>query len=237
MKLLYQDEYFVAVEKPSGFHVHPPEDGYPVPRDKVCLYLVRDMLKQHVYPVHRLDAGTSGVLIFALSSDSARELSRLFAERLTKKTYHAVVRGYTPAEGDIHIPLELDSTGVAVEAHTSYKRLATIEFPVAVGKKFPTARYSMIEAKPHTGRFHQIRRHLNRITHPLLGDSYHGDSRHNQFFRNHLGIEGLCLKAIQLEFVHPWTKANISITAPKCEKWNKIQNLFAAPPSFRPSSR
>ena len=227
MELLYQDEYFIAVNKPSGFHVHPPENPeFRVPRDKIMLYHVRNMMNQHVYPVHRLDAGTSGVLLFALSPSAAHEICKIFADRSVTKTYHAVTRGYTPEQGRIEIPLESDSTGEPAEAQTSFLRLAVREFPVAVGKKFPTARYSWIEATPHTGRFHQIRRHLGRISHPLLGDAEHGDSRHNQFFRNNLGIEGLCLKALRLQFTHPWTQAAVSIEAPPCEKWKKIQLLF-----------
>jgi tRNA pseudouridine65 synthase len=225
LQILFQDEHYVAVNKPSGFHVHPPE-GFKVPREQILLYQVRDLMKQHVFPVHRLDAGTSGVLLFGLSSEAAREMNRLFTERLTSKTYQAVVRGYTPENGVIEFPLESDSSGDLVEAKTSYSRLGRIEFPVSVGKKFPTARYSWVEVTPHTGRFHQIRRHFCRISHPLLGDATHGDSRHNQFFRNELGIAGLCLRAIRLGFTHPFHGTEISIEAPDCEKWNKIQELL-----------
>lgn len=230
MQILFKDEHFVAVNKPAGFHVHPPEDPtYRVPREKILLYQVRDHLNQHVFPVHRLDAGTSGVLLFALSSDDARNMNKLFTERRTEKTYHAVIRGYLPDTGVIELPLESDSTGELAEAKTTFKSLARIELPYPVGKKFPTAQYSWMEAHPYTGRFHQIRRHFGRISRPLLGDATHGDSRHNQFFRNQLGIEGLCLKAMRLEFVHPSTGAKISIEAPSCEKWNNIQDLFANP--------
>jgi tRNA pseudouridine65 synthase len=226
LQILFQDEYFVAVNKPSGFHVHPPEDNYPVPRDRIVLYIIRDLIKQHVYPVHRLDAGTSGVLLFALSSESAGRMNKLFSERQIEKMYHAVARGHVPETGIIESPLKLDSTGDLAEAKTSFRRLHTLQLPVPVGKKFPTARYSWVEVTPHSGRFHQIRRHFARISHPLLGDANHGDSKHNQFFRNQLGIEGLCLKAMRLGFVHPYTLQPISIAAPDCEKWNKIQELF-----------
>lgn len=230
MQILFRDEHFVAVDKPAGYHVHPPEDStYPVPRDKILLYQVRRLMKQHVFPVHRLDVGTSGVLLFALSSEAAGKMNKLFTERRTEKTYHAVVRGFVPDSGSIELPLELDSTGDLVEAKTTYRRLQKIELPVAVGKKFPTARYSWVEVTPHTGRFHQIRRHFNRISHPLLGDAAHGDSHHNQFFRNQLGIAGLCLKALRLQFTHPFSDQVLSIQAPECEKWNKIQELFANP--------
>jgi tRNA pseudouridine65 synthase len=230
LSLLYQDEHFIAVNKPSGFHVHPHEDKRNrVPREMICLYHARDMVGKHVYPVHRLDAGTSGVLMFALSSQSASVLCKMFAEQNMQKTYHAVVRGYAPESGDIELPLELDSTGDLVPAKTSFRRLATVEFPVVIAKKFPTSRYSVVEAKPKTGRWHQIRRHFNRISHPLIGDADHGDCKQNRFFRNELGVPGLCLKAQSLELVHPWSGDTIKIEAPKCEKWEKISQIFTLP--------
>lgn len=230
LQLLYQDEYFIAVNKPSGFHVHPHEDKRNrISRDKVCLYHARDLIGQHVYPVHRLDAGTSGVLLFALSSESARRLCKMFAEKSLQKTYHAVVRGYMAEEGEISLPLELDSTGNLVEATTLYRRLARVEFPVSVAKRFPTARFSLVEARPLTGRWHQIRRHLNRISHPILGDSEHGDSKQNRFFRENLGVSGLCLKAQSLELQHPWSQEKLRIEAPACEKWEKILGFFPQP--------
>ena len=227
VKLLYQDEHFIAVDKPSGYHVHPHENAeYRVSRDKIALYHARHMMKQHVYPVHRLDAGTSGVLLFALTSESASKLCRLFSDRATSKTYQAVVRGFVQEQGEIDIPLESDSSGELLEAKTTYRRIKTIELPYAVCNKFPTARYSWVEVQPLTGRYHQIRRHFNRVSHPLIGDAAHGDSRHNRFFRSQVGIEGLCLKAMRLEFFHPWTQKKISITAPPCPKWTKIEHLF-----------
>lgn len=227
LQLLYQDEHFIAVDKPSGYHVHPHEDRRnKVSRDKICLYLARDMVGKHVYPVHRLDAGTSGVLLFALSSGSASVIAKMFAEKRLRKIYHLVARGYVPEGGDIELPLELDSTGDLVEAKTSYTRLATVEFPVSVAKRFPTSRYSLVEARPMTGRWHQLRRHFNRISHPLIGDADHGDCRQNRFFRNELGVPGLCLKAQRLELTHPWTLREMKIEAPACEKWDKIYDLF-----------
>lgn len=227
MKIIYQDEYFFAIDKPAGYFVHPPElSPYPVPKEKICLYHLRRLFKQDVFPVHRLDAPTSGVLLFAMSKDSTRELSRLFMERKLQKTYHAVVRGYVAEEGHIDLPLEIDEVGTLLEATTLYKRLATVELPYAVGKKYSTTRYSLVEVQPVTGRWHQIRRHFDRISHPLLGDIEHGDSHHNRFFRDELKIQGLCLKALRIQLEHPWLGHNLSIEAPACAKWNKIYQLF-----------
>lgn len=237
--ILYQDENLVAIDKPSGYHVHPHEiEQHRVSRDLICLYLLRKKMKKWVYPVHRLDVSTSGVLLFALSSEAASKMCELFAKQQTKKTYKAVVRGFTLPEGLIEKDLESDSSEEMLPAKTIYKSLAQIELPFAVGKKHQSSRYSLLSVEPLTGRFHQIRRHFNRISHPLIGDAAHGDSRHNVFFREQLGIRGLCLKAESLQFIHPWTQEQIIITAPdqfnKSEnsvhphhnKWQKIYELF-----------
>ncbi len=230
INLLYQDKHFIALDKPAGFHVHPHDQlNFRVPRDKVCLYLARTMMNQHVYPVHRLDAGTNGVLLFALSPESATGLSQLFIKKEIKKTYHAVTRGFIHSEAQINLPLESDSSGKLVDAQTSYRRLGTVELPFAVGKRFSSSRYSLAEVFPHTGRWHQIRRHFNRISHPLLGDGEHGDTRHNQVFREKLGISGLCLRAQRIEFLHPWTDEIVSIESPACDRWKKIADLFNVP--------
>jgi tRNA pseudouridine65 synthase len=227
MDILFQDDHFFAINKPAGYFIHPPERSpYPVPRERICLYHLRERMKREVFPVHRLDAPTSGVVLFAMSRGDARELNRLFAERLVHKTYHAVVRGFVAEEGRIDIPLEIAGFDKAMESETLYKRLAVTEFPVAVGTKYPTARYSLVQVHPVSGRWHQIRRHFDRVAHPLLGDIEHGDSHHNRFFRDDLKIPGLCLKAAQISLQHPWSGDQITITAPECEKWRGIYKLF-----------
>lgn len=226
-RLLDRSENWVALMKPAGFHVHPPEDStHRVPRDKVVLYQLRRQLDQFVYPVHRLDAGTSGVLLMALNSEAASHLAQQFQNRKVRKVYHAVVRGWTPESGEITQALELDSTGVPAESHTSYRRLGRCEFPEAVGKRHPTARYSLVQAEPHTGRFHQIRRHMNRISHPIIGDAMHGDSKHNRFFREQKGFAGLCLKAHRLEFLSP-DRGQVVVEAPDNDLWKKLRTIFS----------
>jgi tRNA pseudouridine65 synthase len=227
MNILYEDQYFFAIDKPSGFFVHPPEASrYPVPEEKICIYELSRRFNTKVYPAHRLDAPTSGVVLFAKSQGYVRQLNRLFQEREMQKTYHAVARGFVEEQGSIDMPLEIAGFKDPIDAKTQYRRLATAEFNVAVGKKYPTARYSLVEVEPVTGRWHQIRRHFDRIAHPLLGDIEHGDSHHNRFFRDDLKISGLCLRALKLEFVHPWSRDSISIEAPEDAKWTKIYEMF-----------
>ncbi|MFP5519998.1 MAG: pseudouridine synthase [Bdellovibrionia bacterium] len=226
--IIHVDDDIVVIDKPPGYHVHPPEqqDAYPVPREKILLYRLRDHFKKYIYPVHRLDVATSGLLVYAFSSEAAGALSQQWSEKVAKK-YWVIARGhFSEPEFTVEIPLLSDSSQEMLPCKTHFKRLRQIELPYAVGKKFKTAQYSWLEAELHSGRFHQIRRHLNRISHPVIGDGAHGDSHHNRFFRETLGIPGLCLRSQELSFPHPRTSEKMSFVAPPSEKWLKIHNLF-----------
>lgn len=227
--IVYQDEDLIVLDKPPGYHVHPPENPgrFPIPRNRILLYRVRDSLKQYVYPVHRLDVATSGLLVFALNKETASLLSQKWASEVQKK-YWVVARGYLPEkEHTVSIPLESDSSDLLLDCESHFKTLAQVELPVSVHPKFQTSRYSWLEARITTGRFHQIRRHLNRISHPVIGDGSHGDSHHNRFFREKLQISGLCLRAQFLDFQHPLTGKQLNLVAPQQEKWSRIQLLFS----------
>lgn len=225
--IIYEDEYFFAINKPSGFFVHPPEvTRHKVSDSLICLHLLKKHLGYKPIPVHRLDAPTSGLVLFAKNTRYAAELNALFAEREILKTYHAVVRGFTVPEGSINLPLEIMEGKYIADCETSFRTLHQLELPVQVTKKYPTARYSLVEVSPKTGRWHQIRRHFDRISHPLIGDTEHGDSYHNRFYRDDLLIKGLCLRASHLEFIHPWTEKVLSLRVENDEKWNKIFDLF-----------
>lgn len=146
---------------------------------------------------------------------------------MVEKTYLAVVRGWLKEEqGLVDIPLELDSSGELAPSLTFYKTLARIELPESVGKKFSTGRYSLLEVRPRSGRWHQIRRHMNRISHPIIGDREHGDSHHNRFFRDRLRIDGLCLWAKELSLRHPVSGSLLHFESPTSEKWQTIYRLF-----------
>lgn len=205
--VLYLDEHIVAVHKPSGLAVHR---NAHIPRAPVALQCVRDQIGRHVFPVHRLDAGTSGILVFALTAAAAEGLSSQFRAHAVGKLYAAVVRGYTEEAGVIGKPLRGRKGGAEKPACTAYERLATAELPVPVGPH-ATARYSLVEAKPSTGRRHQIRRHFEHISHPVIGDSTHGDGAHNALFRERFGLQRLLLTAVCLEFRHPETGREVRL--------------------------
>lgn len=234
-EILRHEDDFVAIDKPPGFHVHQQEDPRRrVSKSVIVLPNFRDQIQSYLYPVHRIDVGTEGVLIFALNKPSAHSLCKQFEHGTIRKTYYAIVRGYTKDEGTIDIPLELDSTGVAVESLTTYRTLARVELPHAVGKRHASARYSLVEAKPETGRYHQVRRHMARLAHPLVGDRVHGDSHHNRFFREQLGLGGLWLKAKAIEFKHPMTGESVHIESPWTPRWlNCFQQMGWAVPEDR----
>jgi len=228
LAIIYQDSDLVVIDKPAGMHVHPPENPLlRVPREKICLYQLRSQIASYLYPVHRLDVGTSGLLLWALSSEMAGQMNALFQTGGVEKHYEAVVRGWPRTNHfEVDLPLHLDSTGEEAAALTQFEVLHHLELPFAVGKKFSTARYAWLKAKPKTGRYHQIRRHLNRISHPIIGDRAHGDSHHNRFFREQLGREGLCLRAVGLNFKHPRSNKEICLQAPALGQWVSLRELF-----------
>jgi tRNA pseudouridine65 synthase len=220
LTILYQDEYLVAIDKPSGLLVHRSEIDK---RETLfAMQLTRDLVGQHVYPVHRLDRPTSGVLLFALSSEVARKMSELFIAGFVSKTYLAVVRGVTPDQLHIDYALKeiLDKKSdkkankdkEPQSAQTSLVRLADIELPFPSGR-YPQTRYSLVELTPHTGRKHQLRRHMAHIRHPIIGDTNHGDGKKNKAAKEHLGLDRLALVAKELSFPHPISNEKITITA------------------------
>ena len=234
LEILYQDKYLVAINKPSGLLVHKsPIDKHET---RFALQIVRDQIGQYVYPVHRLDKPTSGVLLFALSAEVAKEISLLFRENVVKKEYMAVVRGYTEEEAHIdHLLKQMLDTkaqkeqGIskeAQEAQTSYIRLATVELPYAVSR-YPVARYSLVKLFPHTGRKHQLRRHMKHIFHPIVGDTKHGRGEHNKLFREKFDCHRLLLHSNKVSFLHPVSKEEIVIEAGVDEMFKKMFKLFA----------
>jgi len=229
MEILYQDDCLVAVNKPAGLLVH--RSMIDRHETQFAMQLVRDQLGRRVYPVHRLDKPVSGVLVFALSAEVARQMMPVMMNGRVDNTYLAVVRGHTLEIGLIDYPLveqydkmtdaKADKNKAAQEAVTAYERLGTAELSYAVGR-YPTARYSLLCIKPQTGRKHQIRRHMKHIFHPIVGDTTHGDGRHNQFFREHFNCHRLLLASTGMAFTHPVTGAAVDIHAPLDDEFRRI---------------
>ena len=165
LKILYQDNDFIAINKPNGILVHRTKIAQDT--KGFVLQLLRNQIKQRVYPIHRLDKPTSGVLLFGLHSEAAKQMVAAFANRTIEKQYWAIVRGYTDKEAIIDYALQIDKYKPRKQAITKYKTIQKIEIPQPVGR-YNTARYSWIEAMPKTGRMHQLRKHFKHIFHPIV---------------------------------------------------------------------
>jgi tRNA pseudouridine65 synthase len=232
LPVVHEDETLIAINKPAGLLVHRSRIASDA--QQFAVQQLRDQIGQRVYPVHRLDRPTSGILLFALNAEVARDMSALFASREVSKMYHAVVRGFVEEHGQIDYALkeELDaiadkrarSDKEAQHAVTDFMTLARVELPYKVSKQHETSRYSLLQLSPKTGRKHQLRRHLAHIRHPIVGDTTHGDGRHNAFFRSHFNSQRLLLAATGLEFKHPQSGkvVNIRVDVPE-EFWHPFR--------------
>ena len=224
LEILFEDDFYIAINKPAGLLVHKTKlakDEVPV----FAMQLLRDQIGQWVYPLHRIDRPTSGILLFAKSPEAAALLQPEFATTNIKKYYLTVVRGI-PAEDHFIIdhPLRKDLDGTLQDCKTEFWKLAETEIPFASTPKYPTSRYALLKAYPLTGRMHQIRRHLAHARHYIIGDSTHGETRQNKFFREKFGLNNLLLHAARLEFKHPVFNEKIIISAPIPEYFQKIMN-------------
>jgi len=233
LEILYRDEFLVAINKPSGLLVHrSPIDRYET---EFAVQILRDQIGQFVYPVHRLDKPTSGVLLFALDKESASLLGEQFMSRESKKSYIAIVRGYIQERGIIEhaLTVKLDKIAdkdssvpiEAQEATTEYERLATVELDFAVGK-YDKTRYSLVKLYPMTGRKHQLRRHMKHISHHILGDTKYGRGEHNIFIREQFDCHRMLLHASELQIRHPYTNEILVIQASLDDTFESMCKLF-----------
>jgi tRNA pseudouridine65 synthase len=200
IELLYVDDHVVVANKPSGLLVHRGWDD----DDDVAMFRVRDAIGARVHPLHRLDRGTSGALLFARSPEATATLQRAFDDRAVEKVYLALVRGAPPVEGTIDHPIPKSEDGPRVAAVTHFRLVA----------RSPVDRCSLVEARPETGRLHQIRRHLRHISHPLVGDVTYGNGAINRHYRATYDLHRLALHASEIAFPHPATGERIHVRAP-----------------------
>lgn len=223
LEIIYQDEHLVAINKPSGLIVHKT----PMAKDAKVFALqeLRNQLGQYVYPAHRIDRQTSGVLLFALSPEVDKQLKELFRNQKVKKTYWTIVRGFAPEEGTITKPLAKDGSDELQEATTHYKTLRQVELPLPVSR-YPTCRISLVEVYPDTGRMHQIRKHFAHIRHYIIADKPHGDCKQNKLFFEKYNLNNMLLHSRAMVFEHPITKETIQLEAELPPHFQGILDLF-----------
>ncbi|WP_131977125.1 tRNA pseudouridine(65) synthase TruC [Cricetibacter osteomyelitidis] len=232
LEILYQDQYLVTVNKPAGMLVH--RSWLDRHETQFVMQTLRDQIGQLVYPIHRLDRPTSGVLLFALDSQTANLMCGQFEQKIVEKSYLAVVRGYLQGAERIDYPLKVKPDKIADKfstekgpqnAVTDYQGLQIVEMPYPMGK-FQTNRYSLVRLIPQTGRKHQLRRHMKHIFHPILGDTQYGDLHQNRLLAEKTGCTRLMLHADKLAFVHPISGEKVTIKAGLDEQWQLLLKQF-----------
>jgi tRNA pseudouridine65 synthase len=212
LTILYDDPHLVVIDKPPGVLIHRTR----ISEDKVFLVqLLRDQIGQRVFPIHRLDRGTSGVLIFGKSAESAGLLGVQLMEKAIDKTYLAIVRGWPPEEGTIDYDLDDPETNKGpLKAITHFRRLGTAVIEAPIGLRYSTARFSLIEARLETGRRHQIRKHFSHLRYPVIGDKRHGDVKQNRYFRDFFGLERMFLHSYRTILQHPFSGELLDLHVP-----------------------
>jgi len=231
IKVLYRDDFLFAVAKPAGIFVH--RTALSREKGPFLLQEARNLFGNHLYPVHRLDRPTSGLVIFATNPQIAKSLGEAFKRKKIAKTYIAVVRGWTKDSDTIDKPLIKITEGEdscptqpkTQEAITRYKTIARTEIPFAVSR-YSTSRYSLVLVNPITGRRHQIRRHFKHISHPIVGDVLYGDGKHNKFFRLHFQSNRLLLHSLSIRLRHPVYGHSLNITAPPDPGFQNVLSLL-----------
>lgn len=227
LQILHADEHLVAIDKPPGLLVHRSQ--LDAQEEVFALQLLRDQLGRPVWPVHRLDKGTSGLLLFALSAEVASVLGQAFEQGRVAKRYQALVRGWPAAsEGLIDHALAKDperaSAGqTLLPSRTAWRCLARGEWPLVSDARFPGTRVALLECRPETGRRHQIRRHLKHIAHPILGDATHGKGPLNRAVAGFLGLQRLWLHAAEIRLQHPADGRWLEIAAPCGPEWAALR--------------
>ncbi len=217
LEIIYQDAYLVAINKPHGLLVHRTKLAKDA--NEFALQVLRNQIGEHVYPCHRLDRKTSGVLLFAKDPESNKKMQKLFYEAQVQKTYLAIIRGFSDEDGIIDYPLKRED-GTIQDAITHYKTIIKTELDVPY-LAHPTSRYSLVEVCPQTGRMHQIRKHMAHIYHPIIGDRPHGCNKQNKLFKEKWNMNTMMLHAHSLSFTHPITKNEIQIRAKISEEFSR----------------
>ncbi len=223
--ILYEDQYIVCVCKPNNVLVHHSHHSRNKSDEDSLLQLLETQFSHKLYPIHRLDRKTSGIILLAKKTDYVASFQSLFTENLIEKIYYGVVRGHAPEEQKIDSPVKGRDGKVHKEALTYLKTLETIVLEVPV-KPYDTSRYSLVSLAPKTGRMHQLRVHMNKISHPLLGDTKYGDKNHDTMFAENFGWENLFLHARTLSFIHPHTHKELLLTAPFPKDWIDVFTQF-----------
>jgi tRNA pseudouridine65 synthase len=217
IQILFEDEHIIIVNKPNNVLIHNSYYARNI-KDATLLDMLQKQLGLNLYPVHRLDRKTSGVLVLAKKKEFVSIFQELFNSNSIQKTYVGIVRGLIKSTTVVTSPVKNVDTKIYKEAETYCEPLFTKELNIPV-HPYETSRYSLVKLVPKTGRMHQLRIHMNKISHPLVGDYKYGDRFHNRMFEQKFNCYNLFLHAYSITFIHPFTKLNIEILADLPKNW------------------
>lgn len=225
LSIIYEDEFIVCVSKPNNVVVHHAHHSRNVADEASLLQLLQDELGIKTYPIHRLDRKTSGIILLAKETSYVSKFQTLFTNAKIQKTYYGIVRGHSADELVIDSPVKGRDANVYkdAETHVTTVNKVTVDIPV---KPYDSSRYSLVKLQPKTGRLHQLRIHMNKISHPLIGDPKYGDKNHNTMFIEKFNCDTLFLHAYSLEFTHPFTNEKLTLYADFPENWKIICSKF-----------
>ncbi|MGY8911561.1 MAG: pseudouridine synthase [Flavobacteriales bacterium] len=225
LEIIFEDEYLICVNKPNNVLVHHAFLSRNVGDEDSLLQLIDKQLGIKVYPIHRLDRKTSGLILLAKEKEHVSKFQELFTTKQIQKTYYGVVRGFSPESKSIDSPVKGRDANVHKEALTYLRTLANITLNIPV-KPYDSSRYSLVEFLPQTGRMHQLRVHSNKISHPLIGDTKYGDKNHDTMFAENFGWKNLFLHAGKLEFTHPFSSEKMILKGTFPKDWLEMFEEF-----------
>jgi tRNA pseudouridine65 synthase len=217
--IVFEDDFLIAINKPNQLLVHHSHYSRNIEETSLA-QMVREHCEMKIHPVHRLDRKTSGLVLFTKDPASCKAIQAQFIAQKVEKSYLALVRGHIIQNLVIETPLKNELSGEYQAAETHLKLIENVVFEKAV-VPYPTARYSLVELSPKTGRTHQLRKHMNKIAHPIIGDPKHGNRHHNHAFQEWFGHSQLYLHARKLKFEHPVTSKSICLTATIPDFWQE----------------
>jgi tRNA pseudouridine65 synthase len=223
-EILFEDDYVIMVNKPNNMLIHKSYYARNI-KDATLLELLFRQYENHYYPVHRLDRKTSGLLVLAKQKENVSLFQSLFNSKKIQKIYIGLVRGFVNNVVAINSPVKNPETQRYKDAETFCEPMCSTQLNIPV-HPYDTARYSLVKLKPITGRMHQLRIHMNKISHPIIGDYNYGDRFHNRMFEDEFNCKNLFLHAYSIEFSHPITNKNIVIKAPFPDDWKSIFKHF-----------
>ena len=226
LEIIYQDSYCLLVTKPNNILVHHAHHSRNKIDEKSLLQLIEDQLGSRYYHIHRLDRKTSGIILLTSKREYVASFQALFTNNEIQKIYYGVVRGFSEDNKVINSPVKGRDALVYREAETQLNCLDKIELNIPV-KPYDSSRYSLVELRPKTGRMHQLRIHMNKVSTPLINDAKYGDKNHDLMYAKQFGWKNLFLHAGSLEFIHPFTNKKLILKSSFSEDWVQLFQEFS----------